>query len=104
MHNGPAHPKKRGHGKKAKALAKQAAAANKAAATSSETSPIVNNTTTSTSTSVNTPTTSVYHQTMQNLQQSTFARPTLLGLYAASTETLNNLNVGRNYEPNNIQH
>ncbi|CAL8089379.1 unnamed protein product [Orchesella dallaii] len=96
MHNGPAHPKKRGHGKKAKALAKQAAAA--ANNSKSETPSSTSSSTTSVVTP--TPTTVTYHQTLQNLQQPTFARPSLLGLYAASTETL----AARNYEPNNVQH
>lgn len=98
MHNGPAHPKKRGHGKKAKALAKQAASNN-----SSKNSAPSSNSNTTSSTTVSTPSTTTYHQTMQ-LQQPTFARPTLLGLYAASSDTLNNLTVGRSYEPNNVQH
>lgn len=102
MHNGPAHPKKRGHGKKAKALAKQAASSSNGTKGSEATS--TGNTTTTSSTTVNsTPTTTVYHQTMQNLQQPTFARPTLLGLYSA--DALNNLNVaGRSYEANNVPH
>lgn len=102
MHNGPAHPKKRGHGKKAKALAKQAAAANKSAASDTSATTVAASTTvTATPT-----TTATYHQTLQNLQQPTFARPSLLGLYAASTESLNNLNVvaTRSYETNNVQH